>query len=412
MEEKEIDLREIIGILLKRKWTVIVIFLVACVSSIIYSLVLPKIYESTVTLIILPPRFKPEFTLPTFSVETYRDLLKSKGILKRVEESLNLKEKITVFSLERMLTVKVVEQKAGAKGEIKYAPLIELKAKGNSPALAKSLVEKWTEIFLEQHKELSCREKDLSQLYISSQYDETKQKLFVIEEKIKNFEIKWKISILKRELEIKENRFVGGKKRLQEIEKEFAMKKVELTSSEEEFKKQKLTLVLSKAITDDALWEEKLKGGEEREIENLSLKSEQINPLYLKLREKITNLKIKIKSLENEKGYTEKEIKKLKGEIDYLKNLIYEKSLLLERMQREKNALKETYSLFLQKMESTRISKVEQITDIKIISEAVLPERRIKPNRRQIVMISGIIGIIFGTFIAFLKEFIVSADTV
>lgn len=46
MEEQEIDLRDYINVILKRKWIIIGIFFVSVITTIVVNLRLPKVYET------------------------------------------------------------------------------------------------------------------------------------------------------------------------------------------------------------------------------------------------------------------------------------------------------------------------------------------------------------------------------
>lgn len=109
-------------------------------------------------------------------------------------------------------------------------------------------------------------------------------------------------------------------------------------------------IVVSKAITDDALWEREGRGKGLDHLGDRRLRSEVINPLYQDIRTRITNTKAV-------------------------------------------------------RLEEARIAKTMELGEVRIVSPATEPASPIRPKKRLNVAISGILGLMLGVFIAFSQEF-------
>ena len=70
----------------------------------------------------------------------------------------------------------------------------------------------------------------------------------------------------------------------------------------------------------------------------------------------------------------------------------------MERLNRERIKLKSTYDLLAKKSESARIAKAEETTDVRVASYSVVPDKKIKPKRRMIVILAGMIGFLVISF--------------
>ena len=90
------------------------------------------------------------------------------------------------------------------------------------------------------------------------------------------------------------------------------------------------------------------------------------------------------------------EILEAEKSIEYLKKEI-EKTTLVDI----KNVLN---SLIQEQLQTIMLANVREDYAFKIIDPAMVPKTRIKPQRRQIVILGFIFGLIFGSFLIFIKE--------
>ncbi len=63
------------------------------------------------------------------------------------------------------------------------------------------------------------------------------------------------------------------------------------------------------------------------------------------------------------------------------------------------------YGLLLQQYEAAKLDEAKDATIIQVVDKAVPPERRVKPKRTLMVMLSGIVGFVLSIFAAFLVEY-------
>ncbi|HLA50198.1 MAG TPA: GNVR domain-containing protein, partial [Thermodesulfovibrionia bacterium] len=69
------------------------------------------------------------------------------------------------------------------------------------------------------------------------------------------------------------------------------------------------------------------------------------------------------------------------------------------------------YSLIAQQIETSMMAEVKENFAFKIIDPPRAPDKRIKPNRSRRVMISFMVSLFAGIFIAFLREYIEKAKS-
>ena len=104
MQEEEIDLREYINVLLKRKGIIILIFLIAVITATIVSyFVLTPIYQSSTSFQVNTEYTKQPYYCPSPSTNPYISdiliLLTSDSILREAAEKINLSYDFTKIGL-------------------------------------------------------------------------------------------------------------------------------------------------------------------------------------------------------------------------------------------------------------------------------------------------------------------------
>jgi len=202
-QEEEIDLREYINVMLKRKSIIILIFLIAVITATLVSyFALTPVYQSSATFAVALVDNRPALNISE-SIE----IMSSNLILDEVIKKMNLNTSAS-------------ELKSQIKAEnLKGTNFIKVSVEANSPEEAKELVENTIEVFIEQNQ---------------SEY----------QEKIKLIEIR---------LKLLEEQIAEFEKSIQEIEK--TKKKIaaseELPEGERQFQ---TSLLLSSSVTERELY--------------------------------------------------------------------------------------------------------------------------------------------------------------
>lgn len=98
MDNKELELRDYIEVLLRQKWIIVLVFLVTAISAGVGALYLVKpVYQASALLMISKPGYQVEFEpkiktlIPLeISIETYKNLIKSPDLERKVIKKLGL----------------------------------------------------------------------------------------------------------------------------------------------------------------------------------------------------------------------------------------------------------------------------------------------------------------------------------
>jgi len=340
IQEEEIDLREYINVLLKRKGVIILTFLIAVITAALVSyFYLKPVYEASTILMIskpkyqveLEPKIQTQFT-PEVSLATYESLVKDRKIEEEVIKKLNLDQlpyELTPDSLQGMITIE----------SLKNTNLIKLNLQAGDSKLAKDIANVWAALFVEKNKDLNLQESKEAQGFIEEQLEISKKNLSTIEEEIRKFDETNNIVAMDKEITEKLNKIMEDESRLADVKitikkeeanierifQQLLQKRVEcyqskkadlelsifkeetnLSQIQKQLDEQDEIITLSKSIVEDQFYKqliEKISDSDSIALNELKLDNEELNPLFTGLKNKLnsTILNFKNQEAENQK---------------------------------------------------------------------------------------------------------------
>jgi len=400
IQEEEIDLREYINVLLKRKGVIILIFLIAIITAAMVSyFVLQPVYEANVVIAVSKPKIKNSL-VDEISIEEYKNLIKDIEIEEELIQKLNLDKppiEVTPYDLERMIAIELP----------KGTNLIIMSLQFSNPKLTKDIINTWATLFVEKNKRLYFNEVKKDKINIEEKLKLAEQEFFEIEEKLIKFNETDNVETIESKIKYKMTRMSSFESRLIEIqlslEKENAKKEQIVAALNEQEK----VLKLNKSLVDDQFFKQLISNISDAnlEIANLTYVSEVTNPIYYNLAQQLISTNISINSLIAEENQLKKNINDLNASLKDLKKELTEKKLILAQLNREYSAKEKLYNNFYKQVEELRLSSAGESDLLKITSLAYEPREPIKPNKKLNILIAGVLGLFVGIFVAFFLEF-------
>jgi len=205
IQEEEIDLREYINVLLKRKGIIILIFLIAVITATLVSyFVLSPVYQSSVVFSVAKIDGQA-----VVNITEALEIMKSDIVLDEVIDRMGLEETLTTGQLKSHITTK----------SLKGTNFIKVSVEHDTPEKAKSWVENIIEVFIKQNQ---------------AEYQE------------------W-VKLIEDRLKVLEEQIAEFEKNIQEIEK--TKKKIAATEELSEGERQfQTSLLLSSSVTERELY--------------------------------------------------------------------------------------------------------------------------------------------------------------
>ena len=407
MQEEEIDLREYINVLLKRKGIIILIFLIAVITAAMVSyFVLKPVYEANAVIAVSKPKIKNSL-VDEISLEEYKNLIKDIEIEEELIRKLNLDKppiELTPYDLERMITIELP----------KGTNLIKMNLQFEDPKFTKDIINTWATLFVEKNKKLYFDEVKKAKIGVEDKFRSAEKEFFEIEEKLMKFNETANVKMIEDEIKYKIEKVLSFKSRLIDIqlslEKEKARKEQIITTINEQEK----VLKLNKSIVDDQFFRQLISNisDDNLKIANLTYISEVTNPIYYNLAQQLISTNISINSLKAEESQLEKiindfniSLEDLDISLEDLKEELTEKKLILSQLNREYSGKEKVYINFYEKAEEIRLTETAEADLLKISSLAYEPRAPIKPNKKLNILIAGVLGLFVGIFAAFFMEF-------
>ena len=400
IQEEEIDLREYINVLLKRKGIIILIFLIALITAAIVSyFIIEPVYQANTAIVVSKPKIGNSIVSEP-SLEDYKNLITNNVLEEELIQKLNLNKpplELTPYDLEQMLTIELP----------KGINLIKMNLQASNSKLTKDIINSWATLFIERNKRLYFDEVKMAKTGIEEKLKLAEREFFEIEEKLMKFDETGNAKMIEDEINYKISRILSYKSRLVDIqislEKENAKKEQIITSINEQEK----VLKLNKSVVDDQFFQQLISNLTDAnlKIDNLTYISEVTNPIYYNLTEQLISTNISINSLIAEENQLRKNINDFGVSLENLKKELTEKKLILAKLNREYSAKEKLYNIFYKQAEEVQLTETAEENLLKIASLAYEPKSPMKPNKKLNILIAGVLGLFVGVFVAFFLEF-------
>ena len=411
MDEQEVDLRDYINVLLKRKKLIIGITLVAIiVAGILSYFILPPVYEASGSLLVNPKGATVNITssedllsplsyLPQISVATYKEIVKSKDIEKKVFDELNLSSppfNLTLGNFDSMINVINPTNTTLIKVSVQYKDSV----------LAQKIAKNILNDTLLYITDLNTTQIQSSKFQLEGQFLSAKKELEDAQKALADFSSqKDNLDSLERQRSSYVSALNSYLSDLLLLNSQIAQYENQLSSTRAELKKESKYLTLEKSIIDDPLLSQlaqQLVNENIIYLSGLKVNSEEINPVYEDLRNKEENYTITLSGLKAKKTSLESLVIAAQEKIHKLGEAINLQQLELNDLNRKVD-MAQTYYLT---MSSNYLqSSFVPLSPVIISEEPVLPEKPVKPNKKLNVAIAGVAALFFSILLAFFLEY-------
>ena len=420
----EISLRELIEVLLKRKWLIVSITLAALlVSGIVSFFILSPVYEAREIIDIragrksIPERIDLDLgvlleqltTIPLYDIETYRQQILSYPFLEELISSIEQLGDATPAGLRESIAIE----------QIPNTNLMSIAVRHEDPALAAGIANKISELFI-RHNSLSNLEQfEKSASFLLAQMEEKQQQLDSVMEEYREFLQQHRSPAppsargdeLKEELNFKIAALTGYKTALTDLKIRLAAARTEKESLEKQLAETPPLLVTEKSLIDDPLMLQiaagSSGGGDFKELAGIQFQSEEANPVYLELEANLKNKNVEIDALSKEIEETALAVSSLESELAELRAEYLEKWKEQERLEKEISNLESTLKTLEDSYLELQMVSVlnSEEASFTVVSPAFPPEKPVQPKKILNMAIAGVLGLMIGIFLAFFLHY-------
>lgn len=414
--EEEISLREIIEVIWNGKWLIALITIFAVVTSgIVNSFALAPVYEANSTLMVNQPQIRESTSensvgalldslsqYPQIPMETYTDQIRNPYIIQNVIEKLNLDPNVySVNGLRGAITVQAVEN----------TNLIEIKFSGEDPALTAKIVNTLSQEFVSFITAKTKEQLSKSADYLKEQLEIEQEQVDQSVENLKTFLAQPKSpNELENEIDSRIKQLTDFKINIGELQIRVNALQSSIKQARSQLHNTPKTLITKKSLADDDLMrsiQQERTGQSISESAQISIESEEINPVYIYLQSQIASMSIEVAQLTAESLSVKDSIQVNQKAIEELQTQYAEKQAELDRLQLGVDNSRESYKQFAQSYEEARITSSIQVGSVNItmLAPALDPTSPVGPNKLLNTVITAVISLMLSILIVFFRYY-------
>lgn len=408
----------IVVTLWRGKFTIALCTGLTIAAALLATMAMPESFQSTAVLVLLPSPVKQsgsemvELMSKGLSVADYEILLQSDGVLTQTAQEIralgtwpeeDLKELSEIESLRSRLELEVTVTQKSAYGSA-YSPVIELIATSGSPAQAKDLANAWASVAEKLSAELSRRGQSGSIDFLREKFATANTELENVHASLRDFEIDFNDELEEARLKNMHERRLAYEDKLIELrmQKEGLAKEIELLKEKLAAEEERFVLWQSAPMT-AVFMEELANGGRQGRLSDEQRKSgyetEVINPLWDHLRDKLSGKEIELHGVEEHERQLIVEIAAVEQELTEQREMVARKQFDYKQLTLLMAPRKASYDQLSMKLEQAKIAEEEEkrLSDIKLISQPVEPNKKSSPMRSVIVLGAAMVGFMLST---------------
>lgn len=376
------------------------------------ALLKPKTYESSATLLVAPPTFKDRIKPPvsrdpnaptetiaemmpkTLPVEAYKAIALSSPIIEAVIQRVPL-ENTGIRQLRERLSVELVQMGSRSSQGIMYTQTLFFHAKADAPELAAKIAQTWAEIFKEQVDSVAKTGIGETFALLDTLHTETKSQLETAELALAEHKKAWNLDLIKAQIEAKQKNITKFEDDLKLAEVDLAAADMKVKALDAELAKEPEKKSYFRAPPDDAYWISALQGdGKPKVKPDQGLLTELVNQNYVETRTEGVKAKGELEGFRAKRDTILAKLDEMRKEIDALTATFADKTVERDKLMREAQSLKESYTVVRAEYEKGRMAERTQASDIMIAGNAVVPHLPSSPGSLTIVFVAAFLGIL------------------
>ena len=443
---------QLLAIGLRRKWIILIPFLLSACVTLYLCATLPPIYRSETTILVEPQQVPEDYVQSTVTgsvtdrLSTISQQILSRTRLESVIRDLGLypelRERYTmedvVIEMRKNIELNVEDDKKGRSRGAASAAAFRLAFLGPDPQVVQKVTSTLANLYIEENLRVRETLARGTKEFLDREVRDVEQELATREEALRKFrqknmgelpeQLETNLRTLEQLQEQKsavldslreaEDRLILLERQLDETPKHFSS----IGSDQEdiyetlEAKRQRLATLSSRytELYPDVVTlkkeirelEERIAGTADEEMgpPQEDSPSMNLNPAYQRLKGQVETDRITIENLRDEVHEINVRMRRLQRRVDNIPRREQE----LMSLKRDYETIKQSYDSLMERKINAEIAENletrQKSERFRILDPANFPQRPVKPNRRKILAIGLVLGLGLGGGLAFLKE--------
>ena len=405
--DDEIDLRLYAQILWRARYVILgVTFLAAALAFVVSRFVLPPVYEAGTLLVVEMP--EPSPTQPGASVAPARAVALTPAGYKEIADS---------EAFQALLREKLSESPgAGAKAEVKITArvvgqtnLLELTAEAPTAELAARWANEAAAMLLQEVERLNASRRERALSPLEGLIRQSRQTLDEALKRLQAFTERGpSVERLENEQSVKLKLIADYQNRLDAINVSLAAETAKLETLKRQLADEPRTIALSKALSPEAAaMAQALQGlGTQDARPLVSLRDEQVNPVYVELKKEVALRQATVASLQAERDRVEAALRRLTGELQALTAELVRAKAELQELSWQADSARRNYETAVAQYEAQKAALAGRLGEstLTLVRQAVPPTSPSRPKALLNTVVAGFLGLMVSIFGVFLAE--------
>ena len=404
-------------VLSKHRWLITGIFLLTVVTAAIWTFLQVPVYEATATLLLDPEPPKVlniEEVTPMGSAgydpsyyATQYEIIKSRPVLQRAAESLNLKQRAPGLSLSGVS----VEPKRNTR-------LLFVRYENPDPALAADIVNAVANSYVQYNLDLRFKGARGALTWLTNEAASLRKKVEDSSAALQNYRVKANILGTQEQRQITAQKIMDFNKAYLEAQAQRLSIEAKLQQLTQASKDPTSAQSFFSATEDPLI--QKLKGDASAlEIEKSKLlktykeqhpEIQKVNAQMRQINQRIDDeIQSRIQALQTEYKVAKAREDTLLGNVNALKREgqdLNEKEIQVLALQREVESNQQLYEVVVKRMKETGVAGGLETNNVRVMEEASTPRAPIRPRRVWNLMVSVVAGLGVGIAVAFAIDYL------
>lgn len=385
---QEIDLMELIMILWRGKWVIILITLVAVVGTFIASKLIDPVYEATASLRMQRPLYANRYVPTPPSEQEVLEILKFPGVMQAIHEAVELGE--SWESIENALSIEVPNQTG----------LLIMKAQAKSPEDAKDLLDAWIDIGTRTFEQRISEVVKSTYEPLAQELEKSKKALDEARHNWTEFSKASQIQALSKRLDSLTSSLVQYERDKRDLLTNIAAEESKLRALTEGLSQQQSNIILKQSLLGSELPADLLLKQAPAVVEN-----ELINPVYQDITQKLIDAQATLASLKSRLESIDLLIVETQDQIEQTQTRLATENEMQKRLNMQLDERSNQYRTLLQQYEEARLAASLPLTYFEKIGQPLARKDPIKPRTLLNVAIAGVLGVFVGIGLAFFLEY-------
>lgn len=422
------NINTLIGILLARRWAILVSFTLAVLAGVALILVTPKSYTAAIDLLIDSRGFDPisgqlqPARMTGAYLATQSDIIRSRNVAGKVIDQLKLGASPAMIKAAKLTGQAEADRRRMlsflADGLVvvpkRESSVLNIAFRARDPVLAAQIADAFAEAYVITNLELRIEPAKQTTQWYNQQLLGLRQELVEKQDALSSYQEQHGILVSSDRLDLEANKLAELSSMLMTVQNERlnSQSRSDLIANSKQGQLEIRALdnpQVQKLATDLAQAQARLNELANQVGEN--------HPQYRQAKSEVGALKQQMNrilelisgSLQSSVELSETRAEQLKAELDQQKDLVLQLSRTrnqLSLLKQEADNAQAAYDAALARSVQTRLESQIAATDVAVLNSALVPTKPTSPKPMLILLLAGIAGVLFGTALALAWEWL------